>query len=130
MPNFKPHKINFVRAKDGTPIFFSDLPRIFGLAKSRVVQLSQLELDRLLQAIEQRGVQSIHAHPVSPKNNSWFVFFDITQDSTIALYAFVDKYETIHIYHANRQTTPSVELSLLADGMRFAKNLSYPIEDT
>jgi hypothetical protein len=119
MSNTKVHRLAFSTAKNGIPQVYIDLKKMVDSTDASTAQRIRAELDKLLLEIEQRGVQSIYARPVSPHNDTWFVFFDVRK-GTIAVYAFVDINQIIYLYHINQQTSHEPLLGLLADGKRFA----------
>jgi hypothetical protein len=117
MSNTKVHRIAFPIAKNGIPQVAIDLKKMVDSTDALTALRIRAELDELLLEIEQHGVQSICARPVSPHNDAWFIFFDVRK-GTIAIYTFVDNEDTIHIYHINLQTSHEALFSLLADGKK------------
>lgn len=124
MSNINPQQIYFPTLKgSNTSQFKLDIKEMVDAADTTTERQLRQELDFMLEEIETQGTKSMHAHAVSPHNDAWFVFIDVIHDTTIALYAFVDKHNNIQIYHANRQKTASPLMSLLSDGLKIAKTL-------
>ncbi len=123
MSNINLKRIFFPKRKNSdTSQLKLDIKQMVDAADANTERQLRHDLNSMLQEIEVHGIKSIHAHAVSPLKDSWFVFFDVMQGN-LALYAFIDQQDGIHIYHANRQKTASPSIVLLSDGLKIAKTL-------
>jgi hypothetical protein len=123
MSTINPIRLFFPTSKSSDiPQLQIDIKKMVDAADANTERQLRHDLDSMLEEIEKHGIKSIHAHAVSPHNDAWFVFVDVMHGK-LALYAFTDQEDGIHIYHANRQETAFPLFALLSNGLKIAKTL-------